>query len=172
MSEIDDLKEKLSQDRYNIRNAKSLKDSQSANFDFEMHKRELEKLESEPIDDFSDINNTFVRNLIKEYYDITGKSDNREEDVIKSALSFLRRSKGANTENKSSKDYKSEETKELKAFVLKNNAFFNDYNDSIFLDEGAEQKVFFEGEYVNLLKKLVLLTNLQVKMNILKTLIQ
>jgi hypothetical protein len=149
MSEIDDLKEKLSQDRYNIRNAKSLKDSQSANFDFEMHKRELEKLESEPIDDFSDINNTFVRNLIKEYYDdISGISQEAGRNIIKSALSFLRRSKGADTKDKGSKNYKSQETKKLKVFVHDKGLSYNKYDNSVFLDEGSEQKVFFEKDYV------------------------
>jgi len=74
---------------------------------------------------------------------ISGKSEVRNGATIQSIASYLRGSTGASSQIKGSKLYKKEEAEHLRAYATENNLWFPVEDLKNYIDEGAEQKVYF-----------------------------
>jgi hypothetical protein len=79
---------------------------------------------------------------------ITRDEFKRESNFIKAAQVYLRKSTTAGKATKNEKPTRTEEEGALIEFANKNKLWYNENGLTNFLDEGAEQKVFFFNEYV------------------------
>ena len=80
---------------------------------------------------------------------LSGKSSASYDAVIQTVTSQLRTSQRTSPMAEEKHQNKEEETKQLTDFALKNNLIIESINDSDFISEGAEQKVYIKNsEYV------------------------
>jgi hypothetical protein len=89
------------------------------------------------------INNKFVEQIINQDYDISGISNSIEASSIKSVASFIQRSYSTSKRLENPEQQRNKEAKELKIFITENNLWFDDSVLKNYLDEGAEQKVYY-----------------------------
>jgi len=75
-----------------------------------------------------------------------------EQSLITETYSYLERSKGESGMVEEKFNSKEKETEIIKKFADENNYWFEDTRFSMFLDEGAEQKVFFDSENNRVIK--------------------
>jgi Serine/Threonine/Tyrosine Kinase found in polyvalent proteins len=84
---------------------------------------------------------------------IDGISNNSERNFIKTALNYLRKSKGASGKIEKSEFFnKEDEVKILANFSDENNCWQNSINEDYYIGEGAEQKVYLIGGGKKVLK--------------------
>lgn len=84
-------------------------------------------------------------NLKKEIYDvITGKSTVRFGATIQTITNYLGKSASAGSAIKDSKQVREEEAEKLKSFITKNNLWINPIDFSLYVSEGAEQRVYLK----------------------------
>ena len=80
---------------------------------------------------------------------ISGESTERPENLIKTTQSFLRRSEEAGTNAQGTEFSKEQEEKRLINFIDKNNFWYtNAIDEETKIGEGAEQKVYLQGDKV------------------------
>ncbi|MFA6569919.1 MAG: hypothetical protein WCT77_01645 [Bacteroidota bacterium] len=89
----------------------------------------------------------FIESLILNTgnYDISRVKQNRKKDTIWSAISYLRNGEKSDTKIGTAKEIRRSQEEKLKEFAVKNNLWFNiaSLNESLYLSEGAEQKVYY-----------------------------
>ena len=84
---------------------------------------------------------------------ITGIDRNTERNLIKTTLFFLRESERTSREIEKSKLInKEDEIKQLSLFASKNNLLFQSIDESKYLGEGAEQKVYLNDDGRSVIK--------------------
>jgi len=102
----------------------------------------------------SDIKSNFVKNIKDEiekiFYDndLTGNGVKGEGDFIKTITSYLRRSKTASQKTESTKQAKAQESAIIKQFAKDNNRWIENFDETNYFEEGAEQKVYLSGKNV------------------------
>jgi hypothetical protein len=102
----------------------------------------------------SEIKNNFVKNIkdeIKKIFydnDPSGNGVKREGDFIKTITSYIRRSKGASQKIESTKQIKAQESAIIKQFAKDNQKWIENFDESNYFEEGAEQKVYLSGKNV------------------------
>ena len=102
----------------------------------------------------SDIKSNFVKNIkdeIKKIFydnDLTGNGVKGEGDFIKTITSYLRRSKAASQKAESAKQVKAQESAFIKQFAKDNNRWIENFDETNYFEEGAEQKVYLSGKNV------------------------
>ncbi len=97
--------------------------------------------------DILNIMNHEIRNLI------SGIGTTSERNLIQSALFFLRKSEGASrTFEKSEFFNKEDEIEKLIEFANQNQFWFESLNESRFIGEGAEQKVYLNQDGKSVIK--------------------
>ena len=80
---------------------------------------------------------------------LSGKSGYSYDAVIQATTNHLRTSQGTSPMAKEKHENKSKETEKLLAFVVKNELFYDDIDESQYISQGAEQKVYIkEDKYV------------------------
>jgi hypothetical protein len=114
----------------------------------------------------------FDENLRNELeYIISGKSKTGSEDLIETTSCYLRAGKGASKTAEQTKSTKVKETSRLEEFIEKNNLWYNTLDETKYIGEGAEQKVYLQkdgktvvklNESVYYLSWLDYLTSLQI----------
>lgn len=96
----------------------------------------------------------FVKNLKDEIRrilrddDPSGNVGKGQEDLIKTVANKLRKGKRSGEKAQEAKQIKAQESLILKQFALENNLWIEDILEADFLDEGAEQRVYFSGANV------------------------
>ena len=76
---------------------------------------------------------------------LSGKSEVRFGTAIQAITSYLNNGKKASKTTKSEKCFKSEETKSLEQYVQANNLWITNLDFSQYVSEGAEQRVYLNG---------------------------
>ena len=80
---------------------------------------------------------------------ISGENSGGNDDTVKAASRYLRRSQSTGSSVGESKPNKRQEEKLLKAYISQNNLWLSENEFPVYLKEGAEQKVYFsDNDYV------------------------
>lgn len=80
---------------------------------------------------------------------LSGKSGYSYDAVIQTTTNYLRTSQRASSMVETKHENRAEETAKLIEFAAKNDLFYNDIDESQYISEGAEQKVYIkEDKYV------------------------
>lgn len=102
----------------------------------------------------SDIKSKFAKNIkdeIKKIFydnDPTGNGVKGERDFIRTITSYLRRSKAASQKAESAKQVKAQESAVIKQFAKDNNRWIENFDETNYFEEGAEQNFYLSGKNV------------------------
>ncbi|RZJ88986.1 MAG: hypothetical protein EOO20_12150 [Chryseobacterium sp.] len=76
---------------------------------------------------------------------LSGKSEVRFGKIIQTISCYLKNCERASGTSEGSKYHRSEETKSLELFISKNDLWIKELDTSLYISEGAEQKVYLDG---------------------------
>lgn len=102
----------------------------------------------------SDITSNFVKKIydeIKKIFcdnDLAGNGVKGERDFIKTITSYLRGSKGTSQKAENAQQVKAQESAVIKKFAKDHNRWIEDFDETNYIEEGAEQKVYLSGKNV------------------------
>ncbi len=95
----------------------------------------------------------FDKKLRNELEDIiSGKGKISPGNLIQTTAGYLRAGKGTNRTSGQTKSTKVKETKELEEYIERNSLWFNGIDETKFIGEGAEQKVYLQKDGKTVIK--------------------
>ena len=86
--------------------------------------------------------NKFIKNEL--YNIISGESKASDGAIIQTITNYLRKCEKTSGITKTEKHFKKQETEKLELFVSKHNLWFESFDVSNYVSEGAEQRVYLK----------------------------